>query len=48
MDVIARQDNTMVQALVMIYASIGIIGMLLGDLLMALIDPHKLRQKGVR
>ncbi|NLC33381.1 MAG: ABC transporter permease [Clostridiales bacterium] len=39
-DVITRQDNTMVQTLVMIYASIGIIGMLLGDLLMAVIDPR--------
>ena len=39
-DVITRQDNTMVQALVMLYASIGIIGMLLGDLLMVLIDPR--------
>ncbi len=39
-DVITRQDNTMVQALVMLYASIGIVGMLLGDLLMVLIDPR--------
>lgn len=39
-DVISRQDNPMVQALVMIYASIGIIGMILGDLLMAVIDPR--------
>ena len=39
-DVIARQDNPMVQALVMIYASIGIVGMILGDLLMAVIDPR--------
>jgi oligopeptide transport system permease protein len=49
-DVITRQDNTMVQALVMIYASIGIIGMLLGDLLMALIDPRIsfAKKEGVR
>ena len=33
-------EETMVQALVMLYASIGIIGMLLGDLLMVLIDPR--------
>lgn len=39
-DVISRQDNPMVQALVMIYSSIGIIGLLLGDLLMAVIDPR--------
>lgn len=49
-DVITRQDNTMVQALVMIYACIGIIGMLLGDLLMVLIDPRITfsRREGVR
>ena len=39
-DVITRQDNPMVQALVMIYSSIGIIGLLIGDLLMAVIDPR--------
>jgi len=39
-DVITRQDNPMVQALVMIYSCIGIIGMMLGDLLMAVIDPR--------
>ena len=39
-DVITRQDNPMVQALVMIYSCIGIIGMLLGDLMMVLIDPR--------
>jgi len=45
-DVIKRQDNTMVQALVLIYACMGIIGLLLGDLLMALSDPRiKLEQK---
>ncbi|MHC1786061.1 MAG: ABC transporter permease [Christensenellales bacterium] len=49
-DVITRQDNTMVQALVMIYACIGIAGMLLGDLLMVLIDPRITfaRKEGVR
>lgn len=49
-DVITRQDNTMVQALVMMYASIGIIGMLLGDLLMVLIDPRIsfTKKEGVR
>ncbi len=39
-DVISRQDNPMVQALVMIYSCIGIVGMLLGDVLMVLIDPR--------
>ena len=39
-DVISRQDNPMVQAIVMIYSSVGIIGLLLGDLLMAVIDPR--------
>ena len=39
-DVIGRQDNPMVQAIVMIYSCIGIVGLLLGDLLMSLIDPR--------
>lgn len=39
-DVITRQDNPMVQAIVMIYSSVGIIGLLLGDLLMVVIDPR--------
>ncbi len=39
-DVIGRQDNPMVQALVMIYSCIGIVGLLLGDLLMAVADPR--------
>ena len=39
-DVIQRQDNTMVQALVLIYSSLGIIGLFLGDMLMALVDPR--------
>ncbi len=37
---IQRQDNPLVQALVLIYSSIGILGLLLGDLLMALCDPR--------
>lgn len=46
-DVIKRQDNTMVQALVLIYSSIGIFGLFLGDILMALFDPRiKLSKKG--
>lgn len=38
--VIQRQDNPMVQALVMIYSCIGIVGLLLGDILMSVIDPR--------
>ena len=39
-DVIGRQDNPMVQSIVMIYSCIGIVGLLLGDLLMGMIDPR--------
>ncbi len=39
-NVIGRQDNPMVQALVMIYSCIGIVGLLVGDLLMAVLDPR--------
>lgn len=39
-DVIQRQDNTMVQALVLIFAAVGIIGLFLGDILMGLVDPR--------
>ncbi len=39
-DVIQRQDNPMVQALVLIFSSIGIIGLFLGDVLMAVFDPR--------
>ena len=39
-NVIGLQDNPMVQAIVMIYSCVGIVGLLLGDLLMALIDPR--------
>ncbi|MCI8651944.1 MAG: ABC transporter permease [Oscillospiraceae bacterium] len=38
--VIKRQDNTMVLALVVIYSVISILGLLFGDLLMALLDPR--------
>jgi oligopeptide transport system permease protein len=44
-DAIQRQDNTLVQALVLIYSSIGIIGLFLGDLLMAIFDPRINLQK---
>lgn len=44
---VQRQNNPLVQALVLIYSSIGILGLLLGDLLMALCDPRiKLGGKG--
>lgn len=39
-DVIKRQDNTMVQALVLVYAGISILGLLVGDVLMAVVDPR--------
>ncbi len=39
-DVIMRQDNTMVQALTLIFSAVGILGLLLGDLLMAVVDPR--------
>lgn len=39
-DVIKKQDNNMVQALVIVFAVLGIFGLLLGDLLMALVDPR--------
>ncbi|WMM25102.1 ABC transporter permease [Tissierella sp. MB52-C2] len=46
-EVIKRQDNTLVQALVLIYSSIGIVGLFLGDLLMAIFDPRiNLDKKG--
>lgn len=37
---IKRQDNTLVQALVLIYAVISILGLLFGDILMGLVDPR--------
>ena len=39
-DVIKRQDNSMVLALVVIFAVMSILGLLLGDLLMAVVDPR--------
>ena len=44
------QDNPLVQALVMIYSCIGIVGLLMGDLLMAVIDPriNFVKKDGVR
>ncbi len=37
---IQRQDNPLVQSLVLIYAAISIFGLLMGDLLMAMFDPR--------
>ena len=39
-DVIKRQDNTMVQAIVLLFATVGIIGLILGDLAMVALDPR--------
>ena len=37
---IKRQDNTLVQALVLIYAVVSILGLLFGDIMMAVVDPR--------
>ena len=39
-DVIKRQDNAMVQGIVLLYACVGVIGLILGDLLMVALDPR--------
>lgn len=39
-DAINRYDTNVVQALVMLYASLGIVGVFLGDILMMLFDPR--------
>lgn len=44
---INAQDNNLVQALVLIYSSIGILGLFLGDLMMGVLDPRiKLTKSG--
>lgn len=46
-DVVKKQDNAMVLGIVLLYATVGIIGLLLGDLIMALFDPRiNLTKKG--
>lgn len=46
-DVISRQDNPLVQALVLMYSTIGVFGLFAGDILMAAVDPRiKLASKG--
>lgn len=39
-DVIKKQDNDMVQGIVLLFACVGVIGLLLGDLLMVALDPR--------
>ncbi len=39
-DVIKQQDNTMVLALIVLYAAMSILGLLLGDVLMGIVDPR--------
>ncbi len=39
-DAIQRQDNSVVQGLVLIFSSLGIVGLFLGDIAMALVDPR--------
>lgn len=38
--VIKGNDNNMVQAIVLLYATVGVIGLLLGDLMMTVLDPR--------
>ncbi len=46
-DAISRYDTNVVQAIVMLYATLGILGLFLGDLLMTLLDPRiSLNEKG--
>ena len=39
-DAISRYDINVVQAIVMLYASLGILGVFLGDVLMTILDPR--------
>jgi len=39
-DVIKNQDNAMIQGIVLLYACVGVLGLMLGDLLMVLLDPR--------
>ena len=46
-DSITRYDLNVVQTLVIIYATLGVVGVFLGDVLMMLVDPRiKLTTKG--
>ena len=45
--VVKKHDNTMVQGIVLLYACVGVIGLLLGDILMVVLDPRiSLAKKG--
>ena len=37
---VTKQDNNLVQILILVYSSVGIVGVFLGDLLMMMIDPR--------
>ena len=39
-NVIKKQDNAMVQGIVLLYACVGVIGLILGDILMVSLDPR--------
>lgn len=39
-DVIKKQDNAMVQGIVLLFACVGVLGLLLGDLMMIALDPR--------
>ena len=39
-DVVKKQDNAMVQGIVLLYACVGVIGLLLGDVMMVILDPR--------
>lgn len=46
-NVVKLHDNAMVQGIVLVYATVGVIGLIVGDILMALIDPRiSLHRKG--
>lgn len=38
--VIKKSDNNMVQAIILLYATVGVIGLLLGDIMMTVLDPR--------
>ncbi len=39
-NVIKKQDNSMIQGIVLLYACVGVIGLILGDILMVVLDPR--------
>ena len=38
--VVKKHDNTMVQGIVLLYACVGVLGLMLGDVLMVILDPR--------